>query len=96
MRDFINIGPTPPDEKCQQLGTPTYDDQKAREECHRYADLLRKHFGPEPMGARLQVKGFSHDFGFYHEVVCWYDEDIPDSVTYAFKCEGEGPATWED
>ncbi len=30
MRDFIDIGPTPAEEPCAQLGTPGYE-KKARE-----------------------------------------------------------------
>ena len=41
MKDFLNIGSTPPAEDCEQLG-PNYDVQKAKEECQRYIDLLRK------------------------------------------------------
>ena len=94
MKDFLNIGSTPPAEDCEQLG-PDYDVQKAKEECQRYIDLLRKTLGDEPEGARLAIKGFDHDFGRYYEVVCYYYDDNQESVDYAYRCEGEGPENWE-
>jgi hypothetical protein len=51
---------------------------------------------PEPTGARLAVKSFLHDFGDYLEVVCYFDENLPDSVEYALHCEANLPATWDD
>jgi hypothetical protein len=53
-------------------------------------------FGPEPEGAWLSVKWFEHDFGPYCEVVCYYNTDIQASVQYAFRCEDDLPATWND
>jgi hypothetical protein len=94
MRDFITLGPTPTEEDCAQVGTSEYYDQ-ARKECRRFIELLRTTFGPEPAGTLLRMKAFDHDFGTYHEVVCYYDTDIPESVDYAFRCEAETPKTWE-
>ena len=93
-RDYFCIGPTPLDEDCAHVGTLDYH-EKTMKECRRFIALLRRIFGPEPEGAMLQIKGFDHDFGTYHEVVCWFDTDIPTSVEYAQRCEGETPATWE-
>lgn len=94
-RDYLNIGSSPTDEECAQVGSPNYA-SRAKAECARFIDLLRKKFGPEPEGALLQAKSFPHDFGSYYEVVCWYDDGLPESVDYAFRCEGETPATWEE
>lgn len=94
MIDYINIGPVPPEEDCAQVGSADYP-HRARIECQKYIELLRKHLGDEPAGARLKIKSFSHDFGSYLEVVCEYDESRSDAVDYAFKCESNGPMTWE-
>ena len=94
MRNYFCIGPAPREEECAQVGTPDYYEQ-AIPECRRFIALLRRVFGPEPAGAALQVKAFDHDFGTYHEVVCWFDTDIPESVAYAARCEDDAPATWE-
>jgi hypothetical protein len=62
MRDYISIGSTPCEESCAQVGQPDYA-RKARAECIRFIQLLRRRFGSEPEGAWLSVKAFDHDFG---------------------------------
>jgi hypothetical protein len=91
---FINIGATPCEESCAQVGQPNYRKQALRE-CHRFIKLLRKKCGPEPEGAWLGIKWFPHDFGEYCEVVCYYT-GIKGLLDYALRCESEAPATWEE
>ena len=95
MKDFLEIGSSPPDENCEQLGSPDYA-TKALAECERYIDVLRKKLGKEPEGARLRVKANPHDFGTYYEVVCDFDTELLESQDYAFKCDSNGPSTWDD
>jgi hypothetical protein len=95
VNDLTYCGSAPPDEPCAQVGADDYHD-KARAECKAWRDALRKAFGPEPEGARLTIKSNPHDFGSYLEVVCFFDPENEAAVNYAFKCEGEGPATWEE
>ena len=94
MRDYIDIGPSPAAEKCVQLGADDYHIH-AREECKRFIEFIRKHKGQEPNGARLAIKSNPHDFGTYLEVVCYFDDEIPEAVEYAFACESDLPETWE-
>jgi len=86
MRDYITIGSSPASEDCAQVGSENYAEQM-RKETKAYIGQIRREFGPEPDGARLTVKSFPHDFGCYHEVVCYYDDTLPESVEYAFKVE---------
>ena len=95
MRNFFVLGPTPIEEDCAQVGEPDYH-RKALRESRRFIQLLRDTFGSEPEGAALRIKAFEHDFGTYHEVVCWFDPDIPESIDYACTCEIETPMTWEE
>jgi len=92
--DYINIGASPAEEDCVQVGDPDYR-QKAIPECNRFIELIRKTLGTEPDGAKLKIKAFQHDFGTYHEVVCYYDEDKPEAVEYAYNVEANAPTTWE-
>lgn len=92
MMDYLNIGSSPCDESCQQV--PYTNPELARRELLAYIEAIRKKLGKEPEGAQLKIKGFPHDFGMYHEVVCYFDTEIPESEEYAFKCEGEAPSTW--
>lgn len=92
---YLELGTTPYDEPCTQVGSPNYH-TLAGEECTRYIALLRELFGPEPTGARLAIKTFPHDFGSYLEVVCHYDEAQPESIDYAFRLDNNLPATWSN
>src|SRR6185437_3380139 len=84
------------DEDCEQVGTASYDGKRARLECETFRDQLRRQFGDEPEGATLRVKSNPHDFGNYLEVACYYDDNYPESVEYAFKCEGEAWINWDE
>jgi hypothetical protein len=95
MKTYVELAPAPIEEDCAQVGTPGYREQ-ALNECARLIRQLRKTCGPEPEGAWLSVKWFEHDFGPYCEVVCYYNTDIPPSVEYAYTCEANLPATWDD
>ena len=95
MENYFTLGPTPRDETCAYVGEDDYA-PRARKECRRFIELLRKKFGPEPEGARLAVQSFPHDFGTYYEVVIHFDEDFPDSVEYALRCEDNLPGAWDD
>lgn len=94
MKDTIEIGSSPCDEDCVQVGADSYE-LLAREECNRFIELIRKKLGPEPEGARLFVKSNPHDFGTYLEVACRFDDENEAATRYAYRCEAEAPATWE-
>jgi hypothetical protein len=95
MRDYINIGPSPCEEECVQLGSDNYR-SLAREECSKFIQAIRQKLGEEPEGAELRTKSFPHDFGTYLEVVCWFDDEVPESFDYALACESDSPTTWAD
>jgi hypothetical protein len=93
MLNEMYIGSTPPEEECEQLGD-NYNPQRARKECRAYIHQLRRVLGPEPEGASLVIKSNPHDFGTYLTVVCMYD-DTEAATLYAYKCESDGPMTWD-
>lgn len=95
MRDYMTIGSTPCDEECTGVGAENYD-ARARVESNQFIDAIRKKLGNEPDGARLAIKSFPHDFGTYHEVVCYFDTDKEESVEYAYRCESDSPNTWAE
>lgn len=84
--DYVDIGPTPASEDCEQLG-PNYNPNKARAECKAFINQIRRERGEEPFGARLTIKSNPHDFGTYLEVVCKFDENNEEAAEYAFSCE---------
>ena len=96
MRDSLDIGATPAEEECQQVGMPNYDRTKAIAECRAFIHQLCRQFGPEPEGAQLRIKANPHDYGTYHEVACYYDDENEAANNYAFQCEGEAWGNWDN
>lgn len=86
MIDHISIGSTPSEEDCAQVGSPDYS-TRARAECKRYLAALIAHYGNPPDGASLRIKSNPHDFGSYHEVNVYYDDESEKAVEYAYKVE---------
>jgi len=95
MIDYVEIGPVPANEDCEQLG-PDYDPCKAREECKRFISTIRHALGKEPFGAALCVCGHPHDFGTYYDVAVKFDDSYPEAVDYAFLVESDTPTEWEE
>lgn len=107
MLDYLDLGSTPYDEECVQVGTDLSPQQLrkvlshnysvlALAECQRYIVLLRDLFGPEPEGARLVIRSHPHDFGTYYEVAVKYHDDNELATAYAYALEADSPATWDD
>jgi hypothetical protein len=92
-RDFVDVGCTPHEEDCEQLG-PDYNPVRAKAECKALIGQLRRMYGEEPFGARLKVTSNPHDFGTYYEVVCEYNDTNEEAANYAFGCE-DIPDHWD-
>ena len=96
MRDYIEIGATPHDEDCAQVGSEGYA-KRARRECTLFMEQIRKHY-PEPEYGYLRIKASGHDFGTYYEVAAYFDDDDIESTTWAYDIEGDAKgvlATWD-
>lgn len=86
MRDYINIGSTPPEEDCFPVGH-----RLARAETAIYCRQLQREF-PE---GDFRVKAFPHDFGTYHEVVAWYGDETDPATAAAFEAEAGASGCWD-
>jgi len=95
MRDCLEISTTPCGEDCAQVGSEDYF-EKYRPEAKRYIALLEKIFGNPPEGSGFSIKSFPHDFGTYHEVVVYFDDEYPESLQYAYCVEANLPETWDE
>lgn len=95
MLDYIEIGPAPCDEKCEQANISGTNYNRMRAECRAFIRLIRRTLGNEPEGARLAAR-FNRDGDYgYYECVCHYDSKISVAVDYAFKCESDAPVKWD-
>jgi len=95
MQDYLNLGPTPCNEDCVQVGEEDYP-RRAKDECRRYIELLERRFPEvkEIPGASFDIKAFPHDFGTYYEVCVFYDYDEARSTDFAFFVEENLPEHW--
>lgn len=83
MYDYLNIGSSPNEENCIQVGQPF-----ARDECKLFAKQIEKHY-PPPFGGSVRVKGFDHDFGMYYEACCFYDTNNDEAERWALDVEAD-------
>ena len=99
MNEYIEIGSTPCDEECAQVGADDYS-VRAKKECRAYINQLTRMItaaGKEiPDGFRLVVKGNAHDFGTYHEVACKFSDDNEAACELAYWVESNAPTNWDE
>ncbi len=96
MQEYIEIGCSPSDEQCAQVGDTGYYVQ-ARKECTAFINQLNRTFGdPKKYNCLLLTKSNNHDFGEYLEVRCYYETTNEISVEYAMRVEREYPNKWDD
>jgi hypothetical protein len=87
--DYLEIGPTPYGEDCQQVGMPGYSAQRAREECQAFANQLKRIW---PDGD-FRVVLNRHDFGSYYDVFAYYSNEHEQNI--AFEAESNTPEFWD-
>lgn len=92
----LNIGCTPADEPCVQVGHKAYA-RVARAECRLFAADLSNQIAKKwnnDIRIHLRTVGSPHDFGTYYEVFADYDPNDAISVAQALFCEGEADENW--
>jgi hypothetical protein len=94
-KDWLSLGPTPTGEDCAQVGSDEYL-LRTLLECKAYHAQLINQFGEPPANTRFGVKSFPHDFGTYHEVVVYFDDENEESVEYAYRVDANLPEYWTD
>ena len=102
MIDYIEIGSSPWGEECAQLGSEGYS-ERGRAECRAYIGQLYRLLEANgfrrnelPDGFALTVKGNSHDFGTYYEVVCRFSTYDEKAFDLSFWLEENIPEFWDD
>lgn len=96
MLNSMEIGPTPCDEPCAQLGSYGFEHQ-ASKEMKAYINQLYRQF-PDAIdnGVRFKARWFNHDFGRYGEVVIYWDDEDPIADEFAYKYESNLPEKWDE
>ncbi len=95
MRDYLTLGGTPYDEECAQVGDANYYERMKVETKAYIAQLYRMFPGAAEADCSFRCRGFSHDFGTYHEVVVTYNSDDDASAEFAYNVENKIPGKWD-
>jgi hypothetical protein len=96
MLDYLNLGSTPSDEDCAQVGSPDYQ-TRANKELDAYKAQLERMFPGWETHKNLKFKKvwFPHDFGSYGEIVITYDDDNELEAATAIEIEWNTPTNWD-
>jgi hypothetical protein len=97
MLDYINLGSTPSDEDCAQVGSPDYQN-RANKELDTYKAQLERMFPGWETHKNLKFKKmwFPHDFGSYGEIVITFDSDNELEAATAIEIEWNTPTSWDE
>jgi hypothetical protein len=93
--ESLNIGCTPIEEPCAQVGQDDYARQ-AKLGCKALIGMFERLYPcPEGAQAYLYTKSNSHDFGTYYEVEVKFDEEDPAACDWAYLLEAILPERWD-
>ena len=101
MFERMEIGSSPYNEECAQVGTDNYS-EVARRECKAFIGQLYRTLESNgikrdelPEGFSLITKGSSHDFGTYYEVVCKFNSEDERSWDLYSYIDDNCPEMWD-
>jgi hypothetical protein len=96
MKEYMEIGPTPYDESCAQVGSADYMN-KASKELDAYLNQLNRIFSDaQSKGIMFKEKWFNHDFGSYGEICMYWNTDNEVADVYAYEIERSLPSNWDE
>lgn len=98
MLDFFDLHSTAPLlEDRAQPGHSGYDYQfRARLQANALINQLRRNFGYDPSGARLEVETRLRDLEAHITVICHFDDEIKAALDYANRCRSRFPGRWDE
>ncbi len=92
----MEIGSTPYDENCAQVGTANYH-ERANKELTAYSNQLNRIFSDAASkGIVFKEKWFDHDFGSYGEICMHWNTDNEVADVYAYEIERSLPSNWDE
>jgi hypothetical protein len=94
--EYMELGSTPYDEDCAQVGSVEYN-KYARKEMEIYINQLDRMFpDAESKGIDFKIKWFNHDFGRYGEVCAYWNTDDEIADEYVYIIESDLPSNWDE
>ncbi|MGA7933847.1 MAG: hypothetical protein WCA35_09900 [Kovacikia sp.] len=95
MYESLELGQTPCNEECAQVGKDNYPEQ-SRKECRVWISQLQREFPKaDDIDAHFKISQFTHDLGTYREVVLNYNLNDDRAVKYASQIEQKCPQNWD-
>jgi len=97
MLDYLNLGPTPSNEDCAQVGSPDFKN-RADKELDAYKAQLERMFPGLETHKHMKFKKmwFPHEFGSYGEIVIVYDDSNELEAATAIEIEWNTPSYWDE
>lgn len=96
VMEYIEIGSTPYDESCAQVGVENYRED-AKKEMNAYINQLNRLFiDAESRGVKFKQKWFDHDFGAYGEVCMYWNPENEIADEYVYVIEADLPGNWDE
>jgi hypothetical protein len=102
IMETIEIGSTPCEELCTQVGDDDYT-RRALIECRAWKNQLYRHLASLghsketlPEKFRISIKSMNHDLGVYHEVAVIFNDNDEKSWELALLLESDSPTNWDD
>lgn len=96
MMEYIEIGPTPYDEKCAQVGEDYFIKRAGIEMDIFIEQLYRTFTEAEDKRVSFVKKWYSHDFGQYGEVCIKFNPDNEEASDYAYYIDRNSIANWDE
>lgn len=96
VMEYMEIGSSPYDELCAQLGFDNYR-KDATKEMDAYINQLNRLFiEARNYGITFKQKWFNHDFGTYGEVCMYWNPENEIANTYVYEIESNLPSNWDE
>ena len=96
MKQYMEIGSSPIEEDCAQVGAEGYY-QRAEKELNCYKDQLYRQFTESvEHNISFRIKWFPHDFGTYGEVCVFWNDSDEAANEYAYFIEANLPENWDE
>lgn len=94
MIDYMDLGSTPCDENCVQVGAPDYAEREPAASARYLAQLRRTFPQAAEYGCSFVRKAFPHDFGTYHDACIRFNGEDDRAVVFAYFVERNLPNRW--
>lgn len=95
MKNSMELGATPYEESCAQVGDNNYREEAADEMFVYIEQLYRKFPDCKSKNVYFKAHWNNHDFGVYGEVSVFWNTENEEADQYAYFIDQNLPANWD-